>query len=191
MSEFSPALNFPDENLTFVIQHRIKASQQNRYEAWLKKIVPFAASYPGHRGVHIIRPAPGNSDYVIVIRFSDLASAKNWIESKARRDLLAEIEDAFRAAEGTELKSGIDFWFTPPSEKKPPAWKQWLVTTAIITPLAMLVPFLLRPLFTSVPALAAFGVGHLITTSVIVALVTFFLMPRAVNLLRPWLFKAG
>lgn len=177
------------ENISFIIRHKIKSGQQARYENWLKRIVPLAATYPGHQGTHIIRPSGGNAEYVIVIRFADIGSAKNWIDSPDRHRLVAEVADLFVAGDATELKSGIDFWFTPASEKRPPSWKQWLLTTLIITPLTMVVPMGFKPVFAVAPPLAVFGLSHLLVTSVIVGLVTFLIMPRAVHALRPWLFK--
>jgi uncharacterized protein len=47
-----------------------------------------------------------------------------------------------------DVKTGIDFWFTPPTVgKHPRRWKQWLVTTSVIWPLAMYVPLPLEQLF--------------------------------------------
>lgn len=175
------------ESTAFVVRHRVRKGAEGRYEDWLRKIVPVAASYPGHQGAHIVRPTPNNDEYVIVVRFSTLDQAKTWIESDDRKRLVKEIDDAI-SGDDTELKSGIDFWFTPPAEKRAPGWKQWLVTTSVIAPLTMIVPAALKPLFLAVPWLATYGVSHVLVASTIVALVTFVIMPRYVRLLRRWLY---
>ena len=180
----------PDqETLSFVIRHRIKRGEEARYERWLNQIMPLAATYPGHQGVHVIRPTPSNDEFVIVIRFANIAAAKTWVDSPDRKALVAEISDAFVDDEVTELKSGIEFWFTPPSEKRPAAWKQWLITTSVIAPLTMVVPLALRPIFAACPILGMFGISQIITAAVIVGLVTFLIMPRYVRLVRGWLYN--
>ena len=177
------------ENITLAIRHKVKPGQAARYEAWLKKIMPIAASYPGHQGAHVLRPSGGNLRYEIAIRFSSMANAKNWIDSVDRKNLLAEIQDAFVAGDETEIRAGIDFWFSPEEAARPKAWKQWLLTTSVIAPLTMIVPFALGPVFTFLPPLAIYGVRHLLSAAVIVAVVIFLVMPRLVHWLRPWLFR--
>ena len=148
-----------------------------------------AATYPGHQGANIIRPSKGHSEYVIVIRFSDIKSAKTWIESTDRKNMVEKIKDALVDGDLTDIKSGIDFWFTPESEARPPAWKQWLITTSVIAPLTMIVPLAFKPVFAAVPFLGTFGVSHILIASAIVGLVTFLIMPRYVHLLRHWLYQ--
>jgi antibiotic biosynthesis monooxygenase (ABM) superfamily enzyme len=176
------------ENLLFVIKHRIKPGHQASYEAWLKKIVPVAAAFDGHLGTHILRPSKGNDEYIITIRFLDAPHAQAWIQSPQRKELVTQIEDAFVAGDSKELKPGLDFWFTPASEKRPPAWKQWLLTTLIITLLTMTVPLATAPIFKAFPEIALYGVTHLINASIIVGLVTFFIMPFCVRKLHAWLY---
>lgn len=177
-------------NVSLVIQHTVRAGAVDRYENWLREIVGKAATYAGHQGVHIIRPTPGSTTYTIVLRFATYDDASHWARSGDRQALIQEIADALERDEELEIKPGIDFWFTPPTlvPKKARPWKQWLVTTSVIWPLTMLVPATLAPLFHTVPALGAYGVSHLIVASVIVALVTWVVMPRYVKLVSRWLF---
>lgn len=177
------------ENLSFVVRHKVKPGSESVYEDWLKRIVPKAASYPGHQGANILRPTKGNTNYVIVVNFANIESAKKWIESEDRKKLVDEIKEYLVTGDTTEVRSGIDFWFTPDAEKKPPGWKQWLVTTAVIAPLTMIVPPLLDPLFRLAPPLRTYGVSHTLIASMIVALVTFLIMPRIMPILHSWLYK--
>jgi len=181
-----------DESVTLHIQQRVRPDAVARYEQWLRTIVAIAAKYPGHQGVHIIRPTAGHNEYTILIRFASLANAEYWTGSTDRQNLLAEIADAFERDDMFEIQPGIEFWFTPPSpaQKKPAPWKQWLITTSVIWPLTMLIPPLFKPLFTAVPVLGNWGISHGIIAATIVALVVFLIMPRYVHAVSRWLFKS-
>ncbi|UCV23355.1 antibiotic biosynthesis monooxygenase [Ferribacterium limneticum] len=179
------------ESVTLHIEQRVRPDAVVRYEEWLRVIAAKAAEYPGHQGVHIIRPPAGHNEYSILIRFASAADAERWTNSTDRRDLLAGIADAFERDDQFRIEPGIEFWFTPPSpaQKKPAPWKQWLITTSVIWPLTMLIPPLFKPLFAAVPILGVWGISHGIIAATIVALVVFLIMPRYVHAVSRWLFK--
>lgn len=181
----------PGESVTLLIQQRVRKNAIPRYEQWLRVIAAKAAEYPGHQGVHIIRPHEGGNEYSIIIRFATFADAENWTRSADRRLLLAEIADAFEHEDQFHIHSGIEFWFTPPTpaQKRPEPWKQWLITTSVIWPLTMLIPPLFKPLFIAIPLLGHWGISHGIIASTIVALVVFLIMPRYVHAVSRWLFR--
>lgn len=178
------------DQVFLVIRHKVKPEAISAYEAWLLRIIPAAAQYPGHLGVHVVRPPSGHDEYVNVLRFATTSDADLWQTSPERAGLVAEARPHLADTENIEVKSGIDYWFTPATvTKAPPRWKQWLVTTSVIWPLTMFVPLALEPMFKGVPALQTFGVRHGILASVIVGLVVYVVMPRYVRLLSPWFFK--
>jgi len=179
------------ESVTLLIQQRVRAQEIARYEQWLRVITVKAAEYPGHQGVHIIRPPAGGNEYSIIIRFATFADAERWTKSADRQRLVAEIADTFERDDRVHIEPGIEFWFTPPSpaQHKPAAWKQWLITTSVIWPLTMLVPPLFNPLFAAAPVLGLWGISHGLIAASIVALVVFLIMPRYVRAVSPWLFR--
>ena len=179
-----------DESVTLLIQQRVRKDAIARYEQWLRVIAARAAEYPGHQGVHIIRPPEGGNEYSIIIRFASFADAERWTKSTDRQQLLVEIADAFEREDQYQIQPGIEFWFTPPSpaQKRPEPWKQWLITTSVIWPLTMLIPPLFKPVFTAIPLLGHWGISHGIIASTIVALVVFLIMPRYVHAVSRWLF---
>jgi uncharacterized protein len=179
------------DSATLFIQHRVRASETSRYEDWLRVILARAAQYPGHQGVHIIRPHTGDNEYSIVIRFATAEDARRWVESPDRQRLVSDIADAIDLGDRFEISSGIDFWFTPPraTNRQAPAWKQWLITTSVIWPLTVVIPLLFSPLFKVAPVLSLRGIKEGIVAAVIVALVVFVVMPRYVKLVSRWLFR--
>ncbi len=180
-----------DGDQVFVaIRHRVKPEAVPAYEQWLARIIPAAAKSPGHLGIQVVRPPSGHDEYVNVLRFATGADADRWRASPERAVFMAEARPLFAEAENIEIKSGIDYWFTPPSvTRAPPRWKQWLVTTSVIWPLSIVAPLALEPVFEAVPVLGTFGVRQGALAFVVVALVVYVVMPRYVRLLSPWFFK--
>lgn len=186
--------DLPSESvaITLKICHRIKPDARAEYETWLKRIIHVAAQYPGHLGVNILRPTEGHNDYEIALRFASHADAGRWLESAERKALINDALPSFREDEVIEIQSGIDYWFSPPgvpANKQPVRWKQWLVTTSVIWPLTLLVPFLLTPLFTLLPWLSSWGIRHGIVAACVVGLVVYVVMPRVVRLVAAWMFR--
>ncbi|WP_152207376.1 antibiotic biosynthesis monooxygenase [Marinobacter changyiensis] len=175
---------------SIIIRHIVRPEFRDRYETWLRQIIAAAAEFPGHQGVHIVRPSEGNDTFEIAVRFSNNKEAEAWLESDIRKELVSSIVSALASDEQVEIKSGIDFWFTPPASKakQPTRWKQWLLTTAVIWPLTIIVPVLYKPIFGIIPELSVWGIRHGIVAATIVALVVYLIMPRVVRLVAGWLF---
>lgn len=186
MTEMSPGCN----GVTIRIQHRVRPEALASYETWLRRIIEVAGRYCGHQGVHVLRPPDGGYDYEIAVRFASEEQADHWRHSDERRRLIDEIEPALQNKETIEIVSGIDYWFTPPGStaKQPVRWKQWLVTTSVIWPLTILVPFLWEPVFSLLPFLDVWGVRNGFISATIVALVVYVVMPRVVRLVASWMF---
>jgi antibiotic biosynthesis monooxygenase (ABM) superfamily enzyme len=190
LSDIEARVREVPDMVTAVIRHEIEPEAQPRYEQWLQRIVPLAARFPGHRGVNVIRPAPGSSTYTVTIRFDSVRHAEDWLHSQARKELIAQAAPLLKQPESVETVSGLEFWFTPAGGRpmvKP--WKQFLLSLAAIYPLTMVVPWLLRPLFERVPALQQGLLSHLLVAAAIVALMTWVIMPRVTRLLGRWLVR--
>lgn len=184
------ARGFPRaESVTAVIRHRVRAEAMVEYEHWLQRIVPIAQRFPGHRGVDVIRPAPGSSLYTVTIRFDSLAHAEDWFESSARQTLLAELMPLLAQEEQRETLTGLEFWFHPePGQKPAKRYKQFLLTVSVIFPLTLLVPMPLHWLALRWPWLGNTVLQHLLVAAVIVGLMTYVLMPRLTRWVARWLY---
>ena len=179
-----------DAPVTTVIQHHPLPDAIDRYEAWLGEIIPVAQKYCGHQSVNVIRPHVAGGAYTILLHFDSAAHLKPWLDSAERKELIAKIRPALRQPEQIEIKTGFEFWFTPPpSGKAAKPYKQFLVTLSAIFPLTIVAPWLLTPVFTNVPELGAFGVRHFIIASIIVGLMVYVIMPRYTRLIARWLYR--
>lgn len=179
----------PDEIVTLVVKHRVKAGFEAQYEAWLRRIVAIAASYPGHLGVDVIRgKADGLSMFTCVLRFCSTEAMQSWLDSDQRRDLVAEGTPMLADGDFTEVNPHNEFWFVPATETPPPPrWKQACVTFLVICPLTLLIPLLWGPVFAAFPLLANYVISTALVTVTIVLLVVYLLMPLATRLFAPWL----
>ena len=153
---YNPSPSGDHSEVTSIIRHDVKEKEREGYEEWLRKIVPVAATFPGHRGVNVIRPAKGATEYTIVLHFDTIDNLRLWLDSKERSDLIAEALPKIVGQDRVEIKTGLEFWFTPASkEQRAPAYKQFLVTLSVIYPLTLLIPVLLNPIF---------GLSHFFST---------------------------
>ncbi|MCH8537873.1 MAG: antibiotic biosynthesis monooxygenase [Alkalimonas sp.] len=176
---------------SILIHHQVLADAMADYENWLTEIIQAAAGFAGHQGVTILKPAAGQQQYEIAVRFSSETDAKSWLESEVRQQLIAKVAPLLQLPENVLISTGIDHWFQPLNSDAPHPvrWKQWLLTTLVICVLTMLVPPVLQQLFTLVPVLGVWGLRHLLSAAVIVGLVVYLIMPRLVPLLASWLFR--
>lgn len=178
-----------DTPVTTVIRQQPKKSEVARYEEWLKEIIPVAQSFCGHQSVSVIRPHAGSDAYTIVLHFNTVANLRRWLDSDIRVRLVEKIRPHLLAAESIDIKTGFEFWFTPPAAgKSAKPYKQFLVTLSAIFPLTIVVPWALGPVFSHVPGLATPGIRHLIVASAIVGLMVYVIMPRYTRMVSRWLF---
>ena len=105
--------------VTSVIRHTVGAGSESRYEAWFRRIATIAETFPGHRGVDFIRPPKGSRTHTIVLHFDTSEHLGRWLSSDARKRLIGEIEPCLEGGDQVEIRTGLEFWFTPPvSEQK-------------------------------------------------------------------------
>ena len=178
------------ESVTAVIRHQVRSGAAADYEQWLRRIVPIAERFPGHRGVHVIHPPSGGGLYTVTIRFDSVLHAEDWFQSAARRALLEEVGPLLASDEEVKTVTGLEFWFhTEAGQKAAKRYKQFLLTLAVIFPLTLLVPLPLHWLSGWLPPLRNTYVAHFATAAIIVALMTYVLMPRIVRRVAGWLYR--
>jgi uncharacterized protein len=107
------------------------------------------------------------------------------------RVLIRQPQHLLQNGDQVEIRTGLEFWFRPPDseQKRAKPYKQFLITLSAIYPLAMLVPWLLRPLFRAAPVLGMPGIIHFLVAAVVVALMTHVIMPHYTRLMAAWLYR--
>jgi len=192
MSELNrrePGIPGPDEVVTLIVKHRVKAGFEVPYEAWLRNIVKVAAQNVGHLGVDVVRGKNAGLDfYTCVLRFCSTEAMQNWLDSPQRQKLVDEAAPMLADGDQTEINPVNEFWFAPdPQSAPPPRWKQAVVTLLVILPHTLLVPLLWGPLLRLNAFLSSYLVATLLITLTIVLSVVYVFMPMATRLFAPWL----
>jgi uncharacterized protein len=180
----------PDINaiVTAIIAHRIRPSTEAQYDAWLNDIREASRRFPGYLSTDVVRPIPGLRQYTVILRFENIKTLNDWMESDVRRSFLKRIEPILEDADRYEIRSGIDFLFDPPGRtRRPVRWKQFLISFFAIVPFAVLVPWLLQPLSDIVPVLASPVVNRVVVAGICVFLMVYVLMPPFTRALSKWL----
>jgi antibiotic biosynthesis monooxygenase (ABM) superfamily enzyme len=177
--------------VTAVIEHEVKVGKEAEFESWLQRIIAAAQHFAGHRGVNLIRPPAGFRTYTAVLRFDTLEHLQAWLASETRRALVQEAEPFWAQDERVQVKTGLEFWFTPPKSTQPHAkrYKQFLLTLSVIYPLTLIVPWALQPLFSVVPILGLPATSNLLIGAIIVGLMTFVIMPHYTRMMAKWLYR--
>ncbi|MFL8992196.1 antibiotic biosynthesis monooxygenase [Pseudomonas sp. QLc11A] len=188
-----PASPGPDEVVTLIVKHRVKAGFEVPYEAWLRNIVKVAAQNVGHLGVDVVRGKNAGLDtYTCVLRFCSTEAMQNWLDSPQRQALVDEAAPMLADGDQTEVNPVNEFWFSPQAEAgtPPPRWKQAVVTLLVILPHTLLVPLLWGPLLRLNVLLSNYVVATFLITLTIVLSVVYIFMPMATRLFAPWLSPA-
>lgn len=179
----------PDDIVTFIIQHKVHAAHREQYEVWLRDVGREAERYPGHLGTNVIRPLDALGQYTIIIRFDHYDHLQAWVESDTRRRYIRKVEPILDGGDRIEIKSGLDFWFTPPGVRAPNRFKQFLITLSAIYPLTLVVPAGLAPFFDALPLLGSLFISRLLIAGVIVWLMVYVIMPRYSRAVADWLYR--
>lgn len=177
-----------NHQVTAVISHVVRPGREQGYEEWFHGIAAAAHKFKGHLGVNVIRPRDhAHLEYVAIVRFDHYNSLKHWLESDVRREWLERLQPLIEKPEAVQTLTGLETWFTlsdKPLKAPPPRYKMALITwLGVFITLAILTR-LLAPLLSGLPVL----LNQLITTGLVVAFLTYLIMPRLTRLFQWWLY---
>jgi len=187
-SKYESTKRSPAETVAFIITHKIRAGEEKRYEAWLADIFIASSGFSGYLGREIFRPSDGSRKYTSVVRFDSQDSLNAWAESETRKSFVSKVHDLLEQGDQVEIRSGIDFWFTPEGLKPPKLWKQFVLTVSAVYPLSLIIPLLLGRLGKLVPVLGNEFVTAFLMAVILTAMLTFVIMPRYTRLMKRWLY---
>jgi uncharacterized protein len=176
-------------SVAFIITHIIKEGEEKRYEDWLAEILGAVSSCPGYLGREIFRPAQGTRKYTIIVRFDSQDHLYAWAKSDTRQSFVNRVVDLLEKGDLNEIRTGIDFWFTPEGVRPPRSWKQFLLTLSAVYPLSLIIPHLLSLLFSVAPSLGHPLIEGLLMASILTGLLTFVIMPHYTRLVKRWLYE--
>ncbi|RYD63152.1 MAG: hypothetical protein EOP83_12880 [Verrucomicrobiaceae bacterium] len=177
-----------DHSVTVVVRRRTKPGCEADFENAMREFITFALSSPGNRGIHVLRSEQAHPrDYTVVDRFADTEARRAFTASESYKEWMARLRVLTEDDPHIEEMGGLSGWFTLPDKPHvhpPPKPKMALVTFLGVYPLTSILP----PLFASL--LPAWNplLRNVLVTGLIVALLTWVVMPNLTKLFRRWLF---
>ena len=180
----------PTTSVTAVITHRVRQGREAGYNEWLQGIGADARVFNGYLGAHILRPELGlSSDHVIVVQFDTCQHLEAWMQSETRRGWMERVQPLIREPESIKVITGLEPWFQLPGQPQqatPKRYKQALLVWFGVAGLSLLLGPLLGAALHGWPQF----VRVLINTGIMVALLTYWVMPFLTRRLKGWLFQA-
>jgi uncharacterized protein len=174
----------PDDPVTIIVSRLVKRGFEAQFEEWAKGVTHDALAFPGHLGANIIRPADhSHPEYVIIFRFDSYTHLKAWEESDLRRTWLEKSQPLIVGEPKIARETGLEYWFDVPMSMMPPRYKQAMISWLAIFPLSYLASILLNLVI--MPPL----VRIMIQAAIVIALMTYIVMPRMTKIFAFWLFK--
>ena len=174
--------------VTVIVRRRVKRGKEVNFEAAMQEFIRFALSFPGHVGIHVLRPDhDSRREYTVVDRFADAESRAAFKSSATYQDWMHRLAEFTEDGPQIHELSGIAGWFPPPAHVRgsaPPRLKMASVTFLGVYPLTSVLPPLYGSLLPSWPHL----LRNIVVTATIVAALTWVVMPLLTRVFRPWLF---
>ncbi|HEY6117156.1 MAG TPA: antibiotic biosynthesis monooxygenase [Candidatus Dormibacteraeota bacterium] len=182
------ALGTAPEEVTVIWSRQAKPGRQAALENVIDNLAQAMSSATGYEGVVSLRPQPGHPPiYTMVARFASQADLDAWVSSEIRGRLYAEAEGVSVGGLNVQQAAGLEGWFQMPGQPlvvPPPRYKMAVITWAAIFPLLLLANLIAAALLPNVSPL----IRLLPVSLVLIALMTWLVMPRMTKWFRFWLY---
>lgn len=179
-----------DEPVTVLVTRRPLPGREREFEAYLEGITAASSQQPGHLGSTVFRPSGGGDrSYRILFRFDRRSNLERWEDSEERQRW-REVAERVSEPRQAQIESGLEAWITWPQSDpppQPPRWRQAMVVWLGIFAIVSVLSLVLMPWIAHWPLLPRV----LVFTGVVVALMTWVVMPRLSRWFAWWLFPKG
>ena len=172
-----------DQPAALITTRLIKPGHDEEFARWAERVDAAALRVADAAGV--VRLEQPSGLVYAVHRFRDVAGARRWEKAPARRALEEEAE-AFSSGCG-QLEEGRRIQIRVPSETAIPRWKTWIATWLAVFPLLLA----LNGLVALLPFKLPMPVELAVTSLVMTATLTWFVLPAIRKRLRSWLLADG
>ncbi|MCS7048616.1 MAG: antibiotic biosynthesis monooxygenase [Verrucomicrobiae bacterium] len=167
------------------ITRRVRAGCEEEFQQALREFFRESFRQEGVLGASMIVPPPGSDsrEYGILRTFAGEAERDAFYASplfqawEQRARQLTEGEPVYRELHGLEA------WFCAPYAPPPPRWKMALVTLLGVYPVSLLIGVGPGSWLATLPV----WLRDLIVAALIVACLTWLVMPALTKLFHPWL----
>jgi uncharacterized protein len=176
--------------VTVLITRSPRQANQKQFEQTLSDTIDAALKFPGHLGVTVLKPQRGESnDYQVIVKFASEADYQRWCRSHEAAHWFGILNRLEEKPPNLEIMTGLETWFAVNSSASrpmipPPRYKMAIVTWIAIFVLIVIINLLLGGFLASLPML----LRSFVLTVVLVALMTYVVMPRMTRLFSWWLY---
>jgi antibiotic biosynthesis monooxygenase (ABM) superfamily enzyme len=152
----------------------------------LKRFVQQSLGFRGVTGVHLICPTPesGSREFLLHRSFSSNEHSRQFYESNEYQQYQAETDHLIDGHAEIRPLHGFEAFFR--GRTAPPRWKMAIVTWLGVFPAVLFWSALLSPRLRMIHPFAVTA----IVTMLVVATLTWAIMPRLTGLLRSWLSRS-
>ncbi len=171
--------------VTAVVRRRVRPEKKAQFEQAMEHFIRHALSFPGHRGIAVLRPSDERVfDYVVIDHFADEASRRAFTASPDYRKWMERLGTFTEGDPLIQEHEGIAGWFPISTAYKPSKPKMALVTFLGVYPLTASLPSLFNHWLSPWHPLLV----NVIATAAIVILLTWVVMPFMTRVFAPWIF---
>ena len=177
-----------NEPVTVTVARRVTPGREQEFEDWASRLTAAASRFRGFLGAGLLRPGRLGEDWHVVYRFDTQENLAEWEGSGSRAALLAAA-DHLMDTTGVQRITGLESWFELPGRTAPapPKWKMFAVSVAAIYLLQLALNPLIGPRVAGWPLPLRVAV----LASLVTALMTWVVMPRAARALEGWLYASA
>lgn len=171
-----------------VVRRRAKPGCEKAYEDLLRGMLDESSHFHGYLSATIIPPDSPQGEYQIIQRFSTQKDLDHWDASEERAIWHERLHSLAESDPDYRLLTGLEVWFSPklvPSSSPPPRWRMTVVSWLGIFPVVTFCLWFISPLLAGLP----FLVRTAIITVIVVALMSYVVMPRLSRWMGWWLLK--
>lgn len=187
MSDVAAPPFTPAAPVKIVLERRVRPGSEVAFQLWSERFVDVVSRFPGHEGTSVLA-MPHRESQLVLVRFASAHALERWQRSDDFAALTREADALGPAGDFSEVKTGMETWFTLPDlprpAKAPPRWKMAVMTWTALFPMVVVLGYLLGPL--PLPPLLKQVAG----TAVPVVMLTWVIMPRLTRHLYRWLYAS-
>lgn len=177
-----------DGPVTVVVTRHVKSGQEANYEQWLHQLIADASALPGYLGAQVHRPTASTPrEYTSVFRFDSVVHLRAFEASELRRKALRDVLPLVEADAAWKELTGLEFWFTPPPGTvvpQPSRIRMALLMIVVVYGLVLSIGTAVAMVLKDAPM----PLRLLVTITIEVFLMTYFLMPRLTRWLARWIY---